>query len=114
MKKVTFEAEVEPSFSYSRPGAFMRIYAHGGEHFIVPNDLEAGRYRVTLEPLPPALKPCPFCGGKAKMAHELPRPADQKIEAWWVMCYRCLAKTDGFGTELLATEAWNRRAEEAP
>jgi Lar family restriction alleviation protein len=114
MKKVTFEAEVEPSFSYSRPGAFMRIYAHGGEHFIVPNDLEAGRYRVTLEPLPPALKPCPFCGSVDDDVLEVEDRGHEYRLRYHVFCTRCLAYGPSATSEAAAISAWNRRAEEAP
>lgn len=54
------------------------------------------------------LKPCPFCGGKAKI----------RSEKYWqpnvrrnVICTNCFANTGWYKTEDEAIEAWNRRAE---
>ena len=50
------------------------------------------------------LKPCPFCGGKAKVikTYEGMR---------WVVCDDCLCETDLFNTDVKAINAWNRRAD---
>ena len=49
------------------------------------------------------LKPCPFCGGEAKVM-DMGFP-------YWVYCTKCYAKVHG-GTldEKDSIEAWNRRA----
>lgn len=49
------------------------------------------------------LKPCPFCGGEAKMNH------GDKHGVWWVACSDCGAETVGHQTEGEASYAWNRR-----
>lgn len=58
------------------------------------------------------LKPCPFCGGNARL-----------IKGWWqeeyhaeIRCDRCLANICGAGDDAEAIEQnirdrWNRRAE---
>lgn len=57
------------------------------------------------------LKPCPFCGGKAKVRSVNIFRAE--IE---VMCEKCRNRTltykgvDYYDTEYLAIQAWNRRA----
>ena len=55
------------------------------------------------------LKPCPFCGGKARVqGHEFIGYGD----TFGVVCLNCGAETRQFYvTENEAIEAWNRRAE---
>ena len=48
------------------------------------------------------LKPCPFCGGAARMSKSTGG------EAWWVDC-RCGVKGTMTRTEAEATAAWNHR-----
>lgn len=48
------------------------------------------------------LKPCPFCGGKAKIV---------KTYTIWVKCINCHASANCHSTEREAAEAWNRRVE---
>lgn len=54
---------------------------------------------------------CPFCGGKAKLAHKVTFAG----EAAYVMCLCCYAKTNYFASSTKyaaderAIEAWNRR-----
>ncbi|MBR4472490.1 MAG: Lar family restriction alleviation protein [Oscillospiraceae bacterium] len=55
-----------------------------------------------------ALKPCPFCGRKAKLI--------KTGKSWWTCCIGCGARTYGglYPTDSAkesAIEAWNRRAE---
>jgi Lar family restriction alleviation protein len=56
------------------------------------------------------LKPCPFCGGKAKIQSY--RVAED-AEAVRVKCTQCFAETDEFEDAYApindAVEAWNRR-----
>ena len=49
------------------------------------------------------LKPCPFCGGAARMSKSTGG------EAWWVDC-RCGVKGAMTRTEAEAIEAWNHRS----
>lgn len=48
------------------------------------------------------LKPCPFCGGEAKIMISV---------LSYVMCDKCCAETNHYITEKEAIEAWNRRTE---
>lgn len=56
------------------------------------------------------LKPCPFCGGKAKFVYEMPQGT--------MVCQKCGARVAIFSDAYeqgdckdKAIEAWNRRAE---
>jgi len=56
------------------------------------------------------LKPCPFCGGPAKLQ---PMP---KTECWWkVQCddFGCGGRNWSMQSPELAAQAWNRRHGEA-
>ena len=58
------------------------------------------------------LKPCPFCGGKARRVYE-PEVIEEytgKKWAYTVSCERCAASTGLCYTREQADEAWNRRA----
>ena len=46
------------------------------------------------------LKPCPFCGGKARLSID---------EVSWIYCEECCAETDCFDRKEEAIEAWNTR-----
>ena len=48
------------------------------------------------------LKPCPFCGGKAKERYEY-------LNGVFVQCNECGISTHIFSSQDAATRAWNRR-----
>lgn len=52
----------------------------------------------------PELKPCPFCGGKARL--------DRYEHFYRVLCTDCPASTEWLYSEQEAIEAWNRRVNE--
>lgn len=49
------------------------------------------------------LKPCPFCGGEAKLFE------DKDYQIYSVTCTECDAGTNAYGIEQDAIEAWNGR-----
>ena len=51
------------------------------------------------------LKPCPFCGGKAKLSE------DKDYQIYSVNCTECDAGTNSYGIKRDATDAWNKRIE---
>lgn len=64
----------------------------------------------------PELKPCPFCGGDAKLKTDTryPRPACEPRKAFEIVCQNpeCIigfVDEKYFLTEKQAIEAWNRR-----
>lgn len=56
------------------------------------------------------LKPCPFCGGKARLVYSMPYNAVQctKCKTWGNTIVDSYEQADGKSE---AIEAWNRRAE---
>ena len=67
------------------------------------------------------LKPCPFCGGEAKMKHGFPRHQQKGIRQSVVQCKSCGCMTVTFSqlayerwsdVDEQAAEAWNRRTGE--
>ena len=50
------------------------------------------------------LKPCPFCGGKAKERYEY-------LNGVFMECSECGISTIIFSSQVDAIETWNRRAE---
>ena len=52
------------------------------------------------------LKPCPFCGGEAKLKI-IPKYYG---DIYWVKCEECNAETPSDFEKDEAIEAWNRRA----
>lgn len=52
------------------------------------------------------LKPCPFCGGKAKVASGI----HEGGKYHWVECTECYGRSVGNSLEDEAISAWNRRA----
>ena len=57
------------------------------------------------------LKPCPFCGGEAKLIYSMPYNAVQctKCKTWGKTIVDSYEQQDG---KYEAIEAWNRRAED--
>ena len=49
------------------------------------------------------LKPCPFCGGEAKI---------QGIKVVWIKCKQCGVATIGYKEEARAIKVWNSRVTE--
>ena len=49
------------------------------------------------------LKPCPFCGGKARLY-------DGHMDAYGVVCEKCGVKLYGRSSSGAAKRAWNRRS----
>lgn len=59
------------------------------------------------------LKPCPFCGGKAKMHAAFAHGIASRVGVY-VECESCRASSKthwGYGAQEKAAGAWNRRAE---
>ena len=52
------------------------------------------------------LKHCPFCGGEAKMSHEV----TCGYETFWIHCLECHSQANYGHTEAEAIAAWNSRA----
>ena len=52
--------------------------------------------------MPNELKPCPFCGGKA-------RRYEGKFENYGIICTKCSAKIYGYASKGATARAWNRR-----
>ena len=53
------------------------------------------------------LKPCPFCGGEAKIDRRC-----NEVQNFWdfrVVCNKCSVKTNWYGTKAEAIKARNRR-----
>lgn len=51
------------------------------------------------------LKPCPFCGAYGYHAHN-------ETFGWLVICRKCGARTQYYGSKAAASRMWNRRAED--
>ena len=71
------------------------VYKRGNEE---PCVRCKNRYTLKFEP---KLKPCPYCGGKAKEV-EIGR-------GWGIVCEDCRSSTREYPTPKEAMEAWNRR-----
>ena len=59
------------------------------------------------------LRHCPFCGGEAiidKSDYRFP-DGTHALDGYSARCIGCGARTCEYKTELLAADAWNRRAE---
>ena len=60
------------------------------------------------------LKPCPFCGGSARISADTEAKRDSmgRLWAFTAVCDRCCASSGLTFTPERAIEAWNRRAED--
>lgn len=56
------------------------------------------------------LKPCPFCGGIARIYHRNEINMFTEKERYMVRCIHCLTKSKEYPTYEQAKRAWNRRA----
>lgn len=99
MKKIIFEAT--PVHTHIGGG-----FAWSGCVIKLPEYVGKQKYNVTLEPVEPELKPCPFCGGKPEM--------DIDRGLWRVLCRQpncdVIPHTRWAKHKENAIEAWNRRA----
>ena len=60
------------------------------------------------------LKPCPFCGGEAKLYKNKHSTLDGRtIDTYKVLCSSCEIETFVFNTPKSAAKRWNRRAAHA-
>lgn len=62
------------------------------------------------------LKPCPFCGGKARMLTKQTQTNDSEFFREWkyeyiIKCNRCKASIGHYQSKKTAEIAWNRRKE---
>ena len=59
------------------------------------------------------LKPCPFCGGAARISVDLEakRDSEGRLWAFTVVCDRCAASTGVSYKPGIVTKLWNRRAD---
>lgn len=63
------------------------------------------RYRVTLEPIEPELRPCPFCGGEAALFDDR-----NGVRMYQARCLECsTGRTLWANVKADAIAAWNRR-----
>lgn len=71
-----------------------------------------------MKQLPVRLKPCPFCGGIAKVQYGYPSQQKNRRNQVFVKCTKCMAKTETVyqeayeawaDCELHAVAKWNRR-----
>ena len=56
------------------------------------------------------IKPCPFCGGEAKVMNGC---ACYEPDDYWIRCKKCEAETRICDSEAAAIAAWNMRADDA-
>ena len=56
----------------------------------------------------PKLKPCPFCGGEARVTGS---ESLGTVNYYYAYCMECNARTDDCADRQSAIEAWNRRVE---
>lgn len=54
------------------------------------------------------LKPCPFCGGEAKLEHNY---MTDYGDSYWVSCCSCNVSTDSDWAQESVIATWNKRTE---
>ena len=95
-KKIEFEGS--PTFGVEGPRPL----------FNVPEGIEVDmdrNYKITLEPIEPKLKPCPFCGLSEALSVSLTGPNG----SYFVLCDSCFTNGPYASTTHEAIEWWNRR-----
>jgi hypothetical protein len=87
-------------------------YAENRKVLVLPMDCDVrSTYRVTLTPVEPELKPCPFCGGEVRVKCD--DDTTHGKPEWWVECPdRLCGAWSGttFDSREAVVEWWNRRA----
>ncbi|MDQ0204096.1 Lar family restriction alleviation protein [Pectinatus haikarae] len=59
------------------------------------------------------LKPCPFCGGKAKERESyVTNMNGTHVKHYYCSCLTCHVSTESFKTITAARKAWNQRADD--
>lgn len=60
-------------------------------------------------PATPELKPCPFCGSKARLHKQSWKDVRGIVTRYWVRCAPCGSCSEEYNTAEKAEAAWNRR-----
>ena len=103
-EKIEFEATAYSVYG-SEPETWIKL----------PHSAIAGeKYRVTLEPIKPEPKPCPFCGNKANISFGFSANSAKPLwssepDRYCVTCLTCEARGAMRPTESGAILAWNSR-----
>ena len=107
-EKIEFDARARWGADNST-GHIIVLNSVTGRTMLLDNVLDNRPFHVTLTPIEPELKPCPFCGGSATVSDN---PSSSHGEGLWI------ASCDGpwCGAEIVNTTKegvcvdWNRRA----
>lgn len=98
------EFEAEAGAVYYTDWTYVTLHAEG------PVTFDGGtRFHVTMTPVGPELKPCPFCGASGKSLGIMFKP---DMHVW---CFDCGARSEGYdgpdreANKAAAIAAWNRR-----
>lgn len=87
-------------------GITLRLETRGTTPLYLPD----GEYRITLDPVEPEVKPCPFCGGDAEIVGSVDCNLHCVGEPFYsVHCTACGVVMANHTTRSGAVNAWNRR-----